>query len=127
MSPWALPTALLPVSVLGGTGMALVSSGVVQGRGVQAQVLSAAAGWWPGHSRLHTVASASEAAQTQWLFSSGKVLALAACVTLVLCSSHAELSNGPITPPSTSPFHSEQSKRITSFSVLVNGTASFAV
>lgn len=64
---------------------------------------------------LHTGASASEtAAQTQWFLKAasvlGKMLTLAACISLALCSSRAELSGGPVTP-SAPPFYSEQRKQ----------------
>lgn len=50
----------------------------------------------------------------QGSLSFGKMLALGTCVTLVLCSSCAELSNGPVNLRS-SPFYSEQSKRMIIF------------
>jgi len=66
-----------------------------------------------GTSPLHTGASASETAQTQWFSKAasvlGNVLTLAVCVTLALCSSLAELSNGPVTP-SAPPFIQSKQK-----------------
>lgn len=62
----------------------------------------------------------------QGSLSFGKILVLAVWVSLMLCSSHAELSNGPVTQADP-PFIQNKANKSLFSGVFVNGTTLFAV